>query len=310
MINIKELSKRKELFTGGHRLCAGCGAAIMARQVMLAASKYPVVVVNATGCLEVASTIFPYTAWQTSWFHSAFENAAATASGIEAAYKSLKNKGKIKKDMRFVVFAGDGGAYDIGFQSLSGAMERGHRILFVCYNNDGYMNTGIQRSSATPAGARTATSPVGLSSAGKVQFRKDLTAALIAHNLKYVAQTIVGNWSDLVKKVETALENDGPSFINIYSHCHLGWGYPPKDLLNITKLAIDTCFWPLYEVIEGKYNINYLPKNKKPLKMFLEKQARFKHLNKPENKWLLKELQKKVDNDWQHLLKLAKLTQN
>lgn len=304
MAHLKELAKKEELFTGGHRLCAGCGAGIVARQVLMAA-KEPVIVTSSTGCLEVASTIFPYTAWKVPFFHSAFENSAATASGIETAYRSLKKQGKVKEDIRFIAFGGDGGTYDIGFQSLSGAMERGHRMLYVCYNNEAYMNTGIQRSSATSRGAHTTTSPAGSVIPGKVQFAKDLTACLIAHNIPYVAQTIVGDWKDLTTKVEKALAIDGPTFINILQPCRLGWGYPPEETTAIGKLAADTCFWPLYEVENGKYKLNYKPKEKKPFTEWLKKQTRFKHLFKPGREKLLEELQTEVDQRWEKMLKLC-----
>ena len=159
MASLKELSNIPELLAPGHRMCAGCGAPVIVRQ-FLRGAKAPVVVGNATGCLEVSTTIFPYTSWRSPWVHTAFENAAATLSGVEAAYKSLKRQGKVNEDVKFVAFGGDGGTYDIGLQSLSGAMER-HNMIYVCYDNGAYMNTGIQRSSATPMGADTTTSPVG-----------------------------------------------------------------------------------------------------------------------------------------------------
>ncbi|MBR3627833.1 MAG: pyruvate ferredoxin oxidoreductase, partial [Elusimicrobia bacterium] len=199
MANLKELSKNAERVTGGHRLCAGCGAGVVARQTLIAAENMPVVVVSATGCLEVSTSVFPYTSWKTPFFHSAFENSAATCSGVEAAYKSLVRQGKIKDEpIRFIAFGGDGGTYDIGLQSLSGAMERGHRMLYVCYNNEAYMNTGIQRSSATPQGASATTSPVGKVKQGKEQPKKDLTAIIAAHNVPYAAQAIIGDFNDYI----------------------------------------------------------------------------------------------------------------
>jgi pyruvate ferredoxin oxidoreductase beta subunit len=184
----KELAKRPERLAPGHRLCAGCGASIVVRQ-MLAAIDDPVVIANATGCLEVGTTIYPYTAWRVPWIHNAFENAASTISGVEAAYRSMVRQGKIpEQDVKFLAFAGDGGTYDIGIQALSGAVERGHQFLYVCYDNGAYMNTGIQRSSATPFGANTTTSPAGKVIPGKKQFRKDLTAIMAAHGIPYVAQ--------------------------------------------------------------------------------------------------------------------------
>jgi len=305
MANLKELSKKEEKFTGGHRLCSGCGAGIIARQVLLACDK-PVVIANATGCLEVASTIFPYTSWNVPWFHSAFENAAATVSGIETAYRALKKKGRVTEDINFIAFGGDGGTYDIGLQSLSGAMERGHNILYVCYNNEAYMNTGIQRSSATPKGASTTTAPYGKQSTGKVQSRKDLTAIIAAHNVPYVAQTALGFHNDLISKVQSALACGGASFINVLQPCRLGWAYPPEETVRIGKLAVDTCVWPIYEVKNGEYKLNYKPKEKKPVTEWLKLQGRFKHLFKPGSESVLQQIQEDVDKNWDKLLAMCK----
>ncbi|MFA5779793.1 MAG: thiamine pyrophosphate-dependent enzyme [Elusimicrobiota bacterium] len=305
MANLKELSKKEELFTGGHRLCSGCGAGIIARQVLLACDK-PVVVANATGCLEVATTIFPFTAWKVPWIHSAFENAAATISGVETAYRAFKKKGKITDDINFIAFGGDGGTYDIGLQSLSGAMERGHRILYICYNNEAYMNTGIQRSSATPKGAHTTTAPSGKKSTGKVQMRKDLTAIMAAHNIPYIAQTTLSFQNDLITKVQKALSTDGPTFMNIMQPCRLGWIYPPEETVRLGRLAADTCVWPIYEVENGTYKLNYKPKEKKPVAEWLKSQGRFKHLFSPGNENLLKQIQDDVDKNWEKILSLCK----
>ncbi len=304
MANLKELSERKAGFVGGHRLCPGCGAGIIARQVLLAA-KGPVVVVNATGCLEVASTIFPYSSWQVPWFHNAFENAASSVSGVEAAYRSLKKQGRIKENIRFIAFGGDGGTYDIGLQALSGAVERGHRFLYVCYNNQAYMNTGIQRSSATPKGANTTTAPAGTVIPGKVQFKKELTPIMVAHQIPYAATSTVGKWNDLMGKTERALDTNGPSFIDVLSPCRLGWKYPPELTPEIGRLAADTCFWPLYEVVNGEYHLTYKPKEKKPITEWLKLQGRFKHLFKPENRALVENIQNHIDERWEKLLKLC-----
>lgn len=308
MANLKELSKRPELLSGGHRLCAGCGAGIIARQVMMAAADRPVVVANATGCLEVSTTIYPFSAWKTSWFHSAFENAAASCSGIEAAYKALKRTGKVDKDIRFITFGGDGGTYDIGLQSLSGAMERRHRMLYVCYNNEAYMNTGIQRSSATPLGAYTTTAPNGKVKKGKEQVRKNLTEIMVAHNIPYVAQTAIGYWNDLITKTQKALDTEGPTFINVIQPCRLGWGYKPEDTVTLGRLAVETCLWPVYEVVNGKYKINVKPKEKKPIIEYLKLQSRFKHLLKPENESVIVEIQKNIDEQWSWLQMMEECT--
>jgi pyruvate ferredoxin oxidoreductase beta subunit len=301
VINLKELSKNPEHITAGHRLCAGCGAGIVARQALIAAGNTPVVVTSATGCLEVSTTIFPYTAWKNSFFHSAFENSAATCSGIETAYRSLKAQGKIKEDIKFIAFGGDGGTYDIGFQSLSGAMERGHKILYICYNNEAYMNTGIQRSGATPKGAHTTTAPAGKIHHGKEQNKKDLTRIMVAHNIPYVAQSYVGNWNDFITKVQKALTVDGPSFINVLTPCRLGWGYKPEDTMKLARLAVETCIWPSYEVENGVYKINVIPKERKPVIEFLKPQERFKHLFQYENVHILELIQKDVDDNWKFL---------
>jgi pyruvate ferredoxin oxidoreductase beta subunit len=302
MATIKELTQRQPALSSGHRMCAGCTAPIIVKLISLA-SKYPLVVSCATGCLEVATTIYPFTAWNCSFIHNAFENSMATISGVEAAYRALKKKGKIKEDIKFIGFAGDGGMYDIGIQALSGAMERGHDILAVCYDNEAYMNTGIQRSSATPQGAATTTSPAGKVIPGKRTIRKDLTGIMAAHKIPYAAQASPSHWQDLVKKVEKALEIKGPKFMNIIMPCTLGWRFMMDMGIEVAKLAVETCFWPLYEVEDGKWNITYRPKEKRPLIEFIEKQGRFSHLMKEKNKYIIDELQKQVDRDWQELLR-------
>jgi len=304
MATIKELSKLPERLGPGHRLCSGCGASIAVRQILMGAGETPVVASCATGCLEVATTIYPFTAWNIPFIHNAFENSAATMSGIETAYRALKKKGKIKKDIKFVAFGGDGGTYDIGIQSLSGALERGHNMLYVCYDNGAYMNTGIQRSGATPFGASTTTAPAGKASFGKAQFRKDLTAICAAHNIPYAAQGSISNWRDLVNKAEKAFNTEGPTFLNVFALCHRGWRYPQEKGVEIAKIATDTCFWPLYEVEEGKHwKVNYKPREKKPITEWLKTQGRFKHLFKPGNEELLKSIQQRVDEEWEYLLK-------
>jgi pyruvate ferredoxin oxidoreductase beta subunit len=303
-VSIKELSKRDELLSGGHRACAGCAATIVARQVLLAAGK-DVVVGCATGCLEVVTTIFPFSAWRVPYIHNAFENVAATVSGVESSYRSLKRQGRIKKNMRFVAFGGDGGTYDIGLQALSGAAERGHRMLYVCYDNQAYMNTGIQRSSATPLGAATSTCPAGDEIPGKQQYNKDMTRIMIAHRIPYVAQASPSHWSDLVEKVEKALCKNGPSFVNVLSPCHRGWRYPMEKTIELARLAVETCYWPLYEYDEGTWRITYTPKEKVPFTEWTAKQGRFAHLKElPE---VLASAQAEVDRRWNELNALAGL---
>ena len=313
--NLKEIvANKKSRFTSGHRMCAGCGAPVVARMILIALKDEDYAVVsNATGCMEVSTFIYPYTAWTDSYIHTAFENAAATLSGAEAAYKALKRSGKLSEngEAKFIAFGGDGGTYDIGLQSLSGAMERGHDMVYVCYDNGAYMNTGIQRSSATPKFADTTTSPAGSVIPGKTQVRKDLTKVLAGHHIPYVAQSIaVNNFKDLYEKSEKAIYTEGPAFLNVLAPCPRGWGYPTEDLMKINKLAVDTCYWPLYEVINGKYVVNYKPAKKLPVEEFLKPQKRFKHMFKPGNEWMIEEFQKIVDDRWQELLDLEEMTKN
>lgn len=308
--NFKEIMSRPERLAPGHRMCAGCGGTIAARNVLRALHEGDHAVIgNATGCMEVSTFMYPYTAWKDSYIHNAFENAGATISGVEGAYNVLKRKGKLKEDenYKFITFGGDGGTYDIGFQSLSGAVERNHDFVYVCYDNGAYMNTGIQRSSATPMYADTTTTPVGSASNGKPQNRKDLTNILVEHDIPYAAQTtFVQNFKDLHIKAEKAIYTKGAAFLNIMAPCPRGWRYNTPDIMDICNLAVETCYWPLFEVVEGEYHLNYEPKKKLPIEDFLRPQGRFKHLFKKENEHLLEEFQKEVDKRWESLLKKCK----
>ncbi|HHT9124207.1 MAG TPA: pyruvate synthase subunit PorB [Candidatus Brocadiia bacterium] len=301
-LRLQDLAKQEELLASGHSACAGCAGTNIIRQVLLATGR-DVVFSTATGCMEVVTTIYPNTAWRVPFIHSAFENAAATISGVEAAYRVLRDRGKIKKDINFVAFGGDGGTYDIGFQALSGALERGHKFIYICYDNEAYMNTGTQRSSATPLGASTTTAPAGKVSPGKTQHRKDMTAVVAAHRIPYVAQAAPHNYRDLISKVKKATEVDGPAFINVLSTCPRGWQTKTEDGMELTRLAVETCYWPLFEIDHGKLKINYKPKEKKPIVEWLKIQGRFKHLFKPENEHIIKELQEETDRRWDELLR-------
>lgn len=297
----KELTKK---LSPGHATCQGCGIPAIVRHV-LGATEEPVIVANATGCLEVTTTIYPYTAWKVPYIHSAFGNAAATAAGIDAAQKALIKSGKIKKPAKIVVFGGDGGTYDIGLQALSGALERGHDFLYVCYDNEGYMNTGGQRSGATPYGANTETAPAGETSFGKSQQRKDLMEIVNAHGIKYLAQANVAYVNDLKKKAKKALETSGPSFLLVLQPCTNLWKFPTSEYVAVGKLATETNFWPLYEIEDGKYTINNVIKNPKPIEEFLKVQGRFKHLFAEKNKTVISDIQKKVDENLEKLVKKA-----
>jgi pyruvate ferredoxin oxidoreductase beta subunit len=302
--SLKKLSDMPELLTGGHAACPGCAGPVILRQVLLAAQQdgRKVVASIATGCMEVSTTIYPDSAWRVPIVHNAFENSAATISGAEAAYRSLKKQGKYEGDGAFFAFGGDGGTYDIGLQSLSGALERGHNFTYVCYDNEAYMNTGIQRSGATPKGAFTTTAPAGKVEPGKREIKKDLTAIVAAHNVPYCAQASPHRPRDLMGKVQKAVAIDGPCFLNIISPCPRGWRSEPADSMELGKLATDTCVWPLYEIENGKLTINYHPKEKKPVREWLKSQNRFRHLFAPKNEYLIEEIQKDVDEKWEQLL--------
>lgn len=307
-LNLKELSKQELRFTAGHRLCAGCGVPTIVKMILLAACDYPVVACSSTGCLEVSSCISTYTAWKIPWIHNAFENAAATLSGVETMYRALKKQGKISEDIKFIAICGDGGTYDIGFQSLSGAMERGHDMLYVCYDNGAYMNTGIQRSGATPTFADTTTCPAGSAIPGKPQQRKDLTRIMAAHGIPYVAQASPSHWPDLMKKVRKALETPGPKFMNVFAPCNRGWRSRPDDAIMLSRIAVETCFWPLYEVENGVTRVTYKPREKKPVVEFLKAQGRFKHLFEPGREHMIEQVQRMIDQNWERLLKEEEMT--
>lgn len=307
MVSLKKLSEKPELLAPGHRLCAGCGASIIVRQILLAA-EHPVIITSATGCLEVATTIYPYTSWRVPFFHSAFENSAATIAGVETMYQVLKRKGKIQRDIKFIAFGGDGGTYDIGIQALSGALERGHDILYVCYNNGAYMNTGIQRSSATPMGASTTTSPAGRVIPGKKRFPKDLTGIVAAHNIPYCGQTSPAFYNDLIAKVQKALNTEGPTFLNILSPCPRGWRHETDQSIAMAEEAVTSCFWPIYEVEDGEWKLTGYSKRiadgkkeKTSVIDWMKKQGRFKHLFTAEREPILKDIQKQVDKEWEVL---------
>ena len=249
--------------------------------------------------------MYPYTSWEDSYIHNAFENAGATLSGVETAYRVLKKHGKLPADetFKFITFGGDGGTYDIGFQSLSGAMERGHDIVYVCYDNGAYMNTGIQRSSATPMYADTTTTPVGKESNGKMQNRKDLSSIIADHYVPYVAQTtFTKDFKDIHMKSEKAIYTEGAAFLNIMTPCPRGWRYETSEIMEICRLAVETCYWPLFEVDHGKWILSYEPKKKLPIEDFLKVQGRFKHLFKKGNENLLEQFQEEVDRRWEDLL--------
>jgi len=308
---IKDIAEKPDLFMSGHRACAGCGPATVLRLIMKAV-RGPTIVTNATGCMEVVSSIYPYTSWATPWLHTAFENAAANASGIEAAIKILKKKGRIKQEQVDVIaLAGDGGTYDIGIQALSGAVERGHDFLFVLYDNEAYMNTGIQRSGGTPLGASTTTSPAGTVIPGKLEPKKPIADIMVAHDMPYVATASPHDWRGLITKVRKGLEVNGPAFLHVFAPCPRGWRSDPAKSIDLSRLAVETCIFPLWEAVNGEYQLSPLSKavalspqkKKKPVKEYLQVQGRFRHLFAPKFEKILDEIQRITDERWQRLLK-------
>ncbi len=306
----KDIASKPDIFLPGHRACAGCGPASVFRMVMKA-TRGPTIVTEATGCMEVVSSIYPFTSWAVPWLHTAFETAAANASGIEAALKILKKKGKIKQEhIDVIAFAGDGGTYDIGFQALSGAVERGHDFLFILYDNEGYMNTGIQRSGGTPMGAATTTTPAGSVMPGKMQHKKPITDIMVAHGLEYAATATPYYWKDMLQKVRKGLEVEGPAFLHIFAPCPRGWRSEPAKTIDYTKLAVESCVFPVYEVVKGNYQLStpsklvaLAPQKKKPITEYLKGQGRYRHLFTPQGKKVLDELQRFTDEQWAKLQK-------
>lgn len=300
--NVKDCLNQQNPLTEGHRMCPGCGAPTALRQAFMGISD-PVVVVAATGCMEVSTTVYPYSAWRMPYLHIAFENAGAGISGVEAAYRALHKKGHFRENVKFVAFGGDGGTYDIGLQSLSGALERGHDFTYICYNNQGYMNTGAQRSSATPKSASASTAPAGSVVPGKLQRAKNLTEIAVAHDIPYVAQTTLHNPMDLIAKVKRAVETPGPAFVNILVPCTLFWKIRPEDQVRICKLAADSRFWPVYEVENGRYTLSHDPKTPVPVEEFLRAQGRYAHLFKKdaERSDLIAGAQADIDAEWNKL---------
>jgi len=304
MVVLKELST-EELFTSGHRLCAGCGEGIINRMTMKAL-RGPTVIVAATGCNEVASTIYPYTSWKLPWAHVAFENAAAVASGVVEAYKAMARRGAGQGHIDVVAMAGDGGTYDIGIQALSGALERGHDFLYICVDNEAYMNTGIQRSGSTPHGAETTTSPAGSVIPGKPEWKKDLIGICAAHGIEYAATATPAYWNDYITKVRKGIEVNGPAVIDVLSPCPLGWRYESARSIEMVKLAVETRYFPIYEFERGKYKLNLNVSKPKLVEEFLKPQGRFSHLFKPTyRKDIIDEIQQNVDANWNRILKLC-----
>jgi len=302
---LKELTAEEPL-APGHRLCAGCGAPIAIRQILLAAPK-DTIIANATGCVEVSSTVYPQSAWNRPWVHSAFENTAAVASGIEAGFKALARRGEAKEHP-VIAFGGDGGTYDIGLQALSGALERGHRFLYVCYDNEAYMNTGIQRSGGTPLGAWTTTTQVGSAGYGKREKKKDLMGIVVAHQVPYAATASISHWKDLMTKVRKALAKEGPTFMHVIAPCTRGWRFDMAKTVRMARLAVETRVFPLYEVEDGVYRITVPVQSPKPVEEYLRAQGRYSHILLPQWAGELEELKREVDTNYKRLERLSRFT--
>ncbi|MHC1600296.1 MAG: pyruvate synthase subunit PorB [Candidatus Methanospirareceae archaeon] len=291
----------EENFAPGHRACIGCGESLAVRHVCKALGKN-VIIVNATGCMEIFSSLFPQTSWRLAWIHTLFENVGAVVSGIESAYKARIRKGKIEdRGVKFVGFGGDGATADIGLQALSGAMERGHDFLYCCFDNEAYMNTGIQRSSSTPYGAWTTTAPVGTKGIGQMTWKKNLPEIAVAHRIPYVATACPSYPFDLMDKVKRGVEMKGPAYIHILSVCPTGWRSSPDQTIEIGRLAVETGVFPLYEVINGEYRLSVDIPKLKPVKEYMKHQRRFGHLTDD----VIERIQTRVEEEYQRLREKA-----
>lgn len=277
-IRISQLP-REELIVPGTRGCPGCSGAIMMRQAMKVFGKDTIVKIPAT-CLLVI-TNYAMNAWKVPIIHVAFENTAAVLSGIAAARRVLEKKGKLKKKRRvnYVGFAGDGGTADIGIQALSGAAERNDDMIYICYDNEAYMNTGTQRSGATPYGARTTTTPIGrVKKVGKTERKKDVPMIMAAHKVPYIATASLAYLQDYLKKLRKATKIEGFRYIHVLGPCPPGWGFDPEKTIKISRLAVETGMWLLYEIENGVFRLTVKPKRRKPVKEYLKAQGRFRHL--------------------------------
>lgn len=289
---------KEEYLAPGHRACIGCGEALAVRLACKALGSNAIIV-TATGCVEIISSQFPWTSWRVPWIHTLFENAAAVASGIEAGLKTMKRKGRrTDKTIHVVATAGDGGTSDIGLQALSGALERGHDFLYICWDNEAYMNTGIQRSSATPYGASTTTAPAGKKSLGQATWKKNMPAIAAAHDIPYVATASPSYPFDLMDKVAKGAAIDGPAYVHILSVCPTGWRCSPELTIEIGRLAVQTGIFPLYEIEDGKYKMNVTVPKRKPVQDYLKLQGRFRHLSEDN----IKIIQERVDKEYQKLV--------
>jgi len=304
-VYVPRLITKKEIFAPGHRACIGCAEALAVRLACKALGKN-VIIASATGCMEIVSSQLPYTSWHVPWIHTLFENTAAVASGIEAGLKAMVRKGRrTEQDVKVVAMAGDGGTSDIGLQALSGALERGHDFLYICFDNEAYMNTGIQRSSSTPYGASTTTSPAGKVSIGQFTWKKNMPAIVAAHDVPYVATACPSYPFDLMDKVGKGLDTAGPAYVHILSVCPTGWRCPPDLSVRIGRLAVETGIFPLYEVENGQYKLSFDFPKLRPVTDYLKLQGRFGHLS-PDD---INKIQTRVTEEYEKLREKAVKTE-
>ena len=288
---------KDEFFAPGHRACIGCGQSLAVRLTCKAIGPNSIIVC-ATGCIEVYSSPLPYTSWRLPWIHTLFENTAAVASGVESGLKVMTRKGRGPAEkVNVVAIGGDGGTSDIGMQALSGALERGHDFVYICFDNEAYMNTGIQRSSATPYGASTTTQPAGKVSIGQVTWKKNLPAIAVAHDIPYVATASPSYPFDLMAKVTKAVATPGPAYIHVLSVCPTGWRCPTDITIRIGRLAVQTGVFPIYEVENGQYKLNVNPTQLKPVSEYLKLQGRFRHLSED----AVEQIQQRVTKEYAKL---------
>jgi len=284
-----------ELLAPGHRTCAGCGSILAARQLLKTTGK-DVIICEPTGCIEVTSTQYPLTSWKVPWIHVVFENAASVAAGIKSALEAQGNN-----HTQVIAFGGDGGFVDIGFGAVSGALERDDDIMIITYDNESYANTGVQRSGATPFGASTSTSPAGLISIGKKQWKKNVPMIAVAHGSKYVASVSIAYPQDFEKKIKKAMKVKGARYLHIHTPCPVGWGFDSSKTIEVARLAVETGMWILYEIEDGKFKKTVNPKLK-PVGEYLKMQKRFKHLKEKETKVI----QDRINAAWKELNNLEK----
>ncbi len=292
------MNPNNELFMSGHNACAGCGASILLRHIMEIAGKNTIIVLG-TGCMEVVSTLYPNSSWKVPLIHSAFANTASTASGV---YNSLKAQNRDKKE-KIIAIAGDGGTFDIGLQALSGAFSRNEKIIYICYDNEAYSNTGIQKSSSTPKFADTTTTETGKYSLGNNTNKKDIPFIMASHGENvYVATASIGFYKDFEEKLKKAIEHlkEGPSYIQVLTPCIPGWKISSNQTIELSKNAVYSKIYPLYEIEKGKILLNDFSYNKK-VEDYLIYQGRFSHLTKKE----FIEIQNNVDKNFLRLKELS-----